>query len=106
YLPERCLGDFDLVLSYTGGEALEELRQKLHAQRVVPLYGSVDPEIHQPVAPVETYRADFSYFGTYAEDRQAALESLFLESARRLPQKRFLIGGAQYPQAFPWANNI
>ena len=52
------------------------------------------------------YRADLSYLGTYAADRQAALEALFVEPARRRPERRFLIGGAQYPQDFPWTHNI
>ena len=42
----RRLADFDLVLSYTGGRALEELKTQLGARRVAPLYGSVDPEVH------------------------------------------------------------
>jgi spore maturation protein CgeB len=44
--------------------------------------------------------------GTYAADRQPALEQLLVEPARRLPERRFLIGGAQYPEAFPWTSNI
>jgi spore maturation protein CgeB len=106
YLPASGLGDFDLVLSYTGGVALQELKQRLGARRVVPLYGSVDQRVHFPVAPVERYRADLSYLGTYAEDRQQALLQLFLDPARRRPESRFLIGGAQYPPAFPWSDNI
>ena len=43
YIPSRGLRDFDLVLSYTGGHALAELRSVLGAQQVVPLYGSFDP---------------------------------------------------------------
>jgi spore maturation protein CgeB len=66
----------------------------------------VDPEAHRPVPPVEGYRADLSYLGTYAADRQAMLERLFIEVARRLPARRFVIGGALYPQDFPWATNI
>jgi spore maturation protein CgeB len=58
------------------------------------------------VAPVERYRADLSYLGTYAEDRQQALLQLFVESARRVPGRRFLIGGAKYPHLFPWSDNI
>jgi spore maturation protein CgeB len=106
YLVPRGLADFDLVLSYTGGEALRQLQARLGARRVAPLYGHVDPDVHRPVAPDEDHRADLSYLGTYAEDRQAALERLFIEPARRLPEQRFLIGGAQYPQEFPWADNI
>ena len=98
--------DFDLVLSYTGGASLHALQAELGAQRAVPIYGSVDPETHFPVPPLESYRADLSYLGTYAQDRQAKLEQLFIEPARRLPQQRFVIGGAQYPQDFPWAVNI
>jgi spore maturation protein CgeB len=106
YIGPRGLLDFDLVLSYTGGSALTALRDLLGARRVAPLYGSVDPEIHHPVRPQDRYRADLSYLGTYAEDRQRALERLFVDPARRLPQCRFLIGGAQYPPDFPWADNI
>lgn len=106
YLPPQGLGDFDFVLSYTGGAALSELQTRLGARHVAPLYGSVDPDVHRPVAPVTAYEADISYLGTYAEDRQAALEELFIEPARRNPQYRFLIGGSKYPENFPWTANI
>ncbi len=106
YLPTNGLGAFDLVLSYTGGLALEELRSRLGAKFVAPLYGSVDPESHHPVASLEEYRADLSYLGTYAADRQERLARLFLEPAARMPNAAFLIGGAQYPESFPWAANI
>src|SRR5205085_1295636 len=29
-----------------------------------------------------------------------------IEPARALPEQRFIIGGAQYPQEFPWTSNI
>src|SRR5205085_9712211 len=49
---------------------------------------------------------DLSYLGTYAEDRQQALEQLFIDVARRLPQKRFVLGGSKYPLDFPWQPNV
>ena len=106
YLPVNGLTDFDLVLSYTGGEALRTLSTLLGARRVAALYGSVDPEIHRPAAPVPEFAADLSYLGTYAADRQETLERLFIEAARQKPESRFVIGGAQYPSDFPWATNI
>ncbi len=106
YIGPHGLGDFDLVLSYTGGAALDALRTLLGARRVAPLYGSVDPEAHRPEPARASYCADLSYLGTYARDRQEALEALFVEPARRLPHRRFIIGGAQYPGDFPWAPNI
>jgi spore maturation protein CgeB len=106
YIGPRGLADFDLVLSYTGGAALDVLRADLGARIVAPLYGHVDPEVHRPVPVLDHYRSDLSYLGTYAADRQAALEALFVAPARRWPEQRFLIGGAQYPQDFPWSENI
>jgi spore maturation protein CgeB len=106
YLPENGLRDFDLVLSYTGGAALTALQRRLGAKTVAPLYGSVDPEVHAPVPPKDVFRADLSYLGTYAPDRQEMLNRLFIEAATRLPELRFVIGGAQYPAEFPWTDNI
>jgi spore maturation protein CgeB len=106
YIGHEGLAPFDLVLSYTGGAALTALRHRLGANRVVPLYGSVDPDRYRPAVAAAGPRAALSYLGTYADDRQAALESLLVEPARRRPQARFVIGGAQYPADFPWAENI
>jgi spore maturation protein CgeB len=106
YLPEDGLADFDLVLSYTGGRAMSELRTQLGARQVAPLYGSVDPDAHRKVAPNVAMRSDLSYLGTYAVDRQQALHDLFIEPARRRPHRKFLIGGSQYPPNFPWEQNI
>ena len=106
YLPPQGLGDFDLVLSYTGGGALDALRDRLGARRVAPLYGHVDPAHHRPGKPADAFRGDLSYLGTYALDRQPALQALFIEPARRRPQQRFVIGGSGYPAAFPWTDNI
>ncbi|MFL6529357.1 MAG: glycosyltransferase [Chthoniobacterales bacterium] len=106
YVDQRGLGEYDLVLSFTGGGALTALEEELGARKVAPLYGSVDPDLYQRFTPNEYYRSAFSYLGTYATDRQVALERLFIEPARHTPNERFLIGGAQYPDQFPWSSNI
>ena len=106
YLGGRGLIDFDLVLSFTGGAALEALRDELGAPQVAPLYGSVNPRTHRPVAPNQRFRASLSYLGTFASDRQESLTELFVQPACAMLNERFLIGGAQYPQDFPWTANI
>jgi spore maturation protein CgeB len=106
YLPPGGFSDFDLVLSFTGGRALDELQSRLGARRALPLYGSVDAGAHFPVAALPHYAADLSYLGTYAADRQAGVERLFVGSARALPGKTFILGGSQYPDGFPWTGNI
>ncbi len=106
YVGPRGFRDYDLVLSYTGGAAVNVLRTRLGARMAVALYGWVDPEAHYPVPPLERFRSDLSYLGTYAADRQRALIDLFVEPARRLSGRRFCLGGAMYPQDFPWTENI
>jgi len=106
YLPEGGLSGFDLVLSYTGGEALVRLERDLGARRALPLYGHVDPDAHRPAEPQDRFRADLSYLGTYAADRQGAVEALFAEPARLRPHQRFLLGGSGYDGAFPWSDSI
>jgi spore maturation protein CgeB len=106
YLDARGLRDYALALSYTGGGALDALREQLGARLVRPLYGHVDPDLHRPVPADRRFRADLSWLGTYADDRQHALERLFLQAADRCPERRFLVAGAQYPPDFPWRPNV
>jgi spore maturation protein CgeB len=107
YIGPRGLSDFDLVLSYTGGAALAELCARLGARRAAPLYGWVDPAQHRPVQRAGSVYAA-SYLGTYAADRQDMLERLFLEPARRMPERRFLLGGSLYPDDMvrAWPANV
>jgi spore maturation protein CgeB len=106
YLPDHGLSGFDLVLSYTGGEALARLEQDLGAKKAAPLYGHVDPQAHRPTARDPRYGCDLSYLGTYAADRQPQVAALFAEPARLRPRLRFLLGGSGYGEKFPWADNI
>lgn len=106
YVPENGLRDFDLVLSYTGGRTVTALQHDLGAKTVHPLYGWVDPATHYPQPARSEFESDLSYLGTYAKDRQDILERLLVEPARQRPNMRFTIAGAQYPQDFPWSNNI
>lgn len=106
YLDARGLRDYDLVLSYAGGPTLHALQKILHARNAHSLYGHVDPALHRPVPPAAAYRSDLCWLGTYAEDRQRALEALFVDAARARPRARFTLAGAQYPDDFPWQDNI
>jgi spore maturation protein CgeB len=106
YVGSAGLGGFDLVLSFTGGRALEALKSQLGARAVAPLYGSVDPNIHKPSETVDRFASDLSFLGTYSADRRDSLCRFLVEPSRLLPGKLFRIAGAQYPQDFPWARNI
>ncbi len=104
-LEPRGLAGFDLVLSYTGGAALAELETRLGAARTAPLHGCVDHRVHRPVEVTgRVYLA--SYLGTYSHDRQDMLETLFLEPARRTPERAFALAGSLYPANCEWPVNV
>jgi spore maturation protein CgeB len=106
YLRRDQISGFDLYLSFTGGRILRELEQDWGARAALPLYGCVDPEIHAPVPEREEFRSGLSYMGTYAADRQQKLEALFLEPARRMAEKRFVLAGSLYPLQWHWPANV
>ncbi|MFL6416910.1 MAG: glycosyltransferase [Bryobacteraceae bacterium] len=106
YLPEGGFAGFDIVFSYTGGLALERLRNVLGAQRAEALYGWVDPDVYYRVPAESKFASRLSYLGTYAADRQQALENLLVKPAEKLGDLPFLIGGAMYPDTQSWPKNI
>ena len=106
YLPLSGLSSFDLVLSFTGGRALELLQERLGARRVAALYGHVDPSLHRPAERPLEQRAALSYLGTYAADRQERLDELFFAPARSRPHERYLLGGSMYPAGLVTSGNI
>ena len=106
YLRAEQLAQFDLVLSWTGGQSLGLLQRDYGVKDVRALFGCVDPDLYRPVRARPGLRCELSYMGTYAPDRQAKLESLFLEPARRRPASRFLLAGPLYPAQMKWPPNV
>jgi spore maturation protein CgeB len=103
YINSRLLRKFDVYLSFTGGPVLEQLRE-LGAAQPVALYCSVDPEFHAPLATPKQWR--LGYLGTYAPDRQPALELMLIEVAESMPESRFTVAGPQYPDPGSWPKNV
>jgi spore maturation protein CgeB len=95
---------FDIYFSFTGGPTLERLERDFGARRALPLHCAADPDLHRPTG--EAPRWDLGYLGTFSSDRQPALEELLLEPARRLPRRRFVVAGPQYPDAIDWPANV
>lgn len=106
FVGPRLFADYDLVLSYTGGEAPRILRERLGAQRVEVLYGHADPALYPRVNPQRETRFDLSYIGTYAANRQDAVETLFLAPARARADLRFALAGSLYPEEIEFSANI
>lgn len=106
YLASWLIPHYDAYLSFTGGPLLQQLEEYFRARYAVPLYCSVDPDLHHPVPPREIYRSALSYLGTYARDRQEKLMELLNAPAEHLPDSSFVVAGAMYPPETPWAPNV
>jgi spore maturation protein CgeB len=90
---------FARYLSFTGGPFLQRvLEGELGAREARPLYCAVDVERYAPAPPDPGLAADLAYMGTYAPDRQPMVERFLLAVARRLPERRFVVAGPQYPE--------
>jgi spore maturation protein CgeB len=97
WLPPRGLGEFDLVLSVTGGQALDRFRRELGARRVAPLFPCADLQVHRPGASRIDLACDLSYLGIEGRERSPRVEWLLLDVANRAPHRRFLLGEVEYP---------
>jgi spore maturation protein CgeB len=104
YLTPDRIPLFDLYLSFTGGPLLDLLKRQYAASRACALYCSVDPTAYRPIAGPR--RWDLGYLGTYSADRQDSLDRLLVEPARRLPERRFVVAGSQFPSGIVWPDNV
>ncbi len=103
YLAVRQVPLFGAYFSFSGGPILERLEAAFGARRAVPLYCSVDADRYAPTG--DPIHWDLGYLGTYSADRQPMLERLLIEPARRLPERRFVVAGPQYPEV-DWPANV
>ncbi len=106
YLDAKLIPHYAAYLSFTGGPALQELKQHFGARRAVPFFCSVDPDLYHPAPVREEFRCDFSYLGTFAADRQTKLMRLLDGAAALLPASRFVVAGPQYPSDITWQPNV
>lgn len=104
YLSAALIPGYDLYLSFTGGPILTRLERDYGSPAARALYCSVDSDAYKPTAAHPAF--DLGYLGTYSEDRQPALERFLIEPARRRPDLKFIVAGAQFPPHLAWPDNV
>jgi spore maturation protein CgeB len=85
---------YDMVLTYGGGDPVIEAYRSVGARDCVPLYNALDPATHFPAPPNPKFACDLGLLANRLPDREARVESFFLEVAKSLPDKRFVLGGS------------
>ena len=85
--------EFDLILTYGGGDPVVEAYESFNARRCVPIYNALDPDTHHPVAQEKEFECDLGFLGNRLPDREKRVEDFFLRPAKQLPNKKFILGG-------------
>src|SRR3954454_4861877 len=84
---------YDLVLTYGGGDPVVDAYTAIGARRCVPIYNALDPATHFPGPPDPRFEADLGFLGNRLPDRERRVEDFFLRAAAARPQEQFLLGG-------------
>ena len=93
--PLRALvPQYDLVLTYGGGDPVVHRYLALGARECVPVYNALDPQTHHRVPPDPRFRSDLAFLGNRLPDREARVDEFFLRAAELAPERSFLLGGS------------
>jgi spore maturation protein CgeB len=84
---------YDLILTYGGGDPVVNTYLSFGARSCVPVYNALDPSTHHPVAKDDRFDADLVFLGNRLPDREKRVEEFFLSVAASTPDKKFILGG-------------
>jgi spore maturation protein CgeB len=90
----KLIPNYDLVLTYGGGDPVVDAYEALGARTCVPIYNALDPHTHFPVQADARFTGDLGFLGNRLPDRERRVEQFFLEVAAALPERRFILGGS------------
>ncbi|MCK1495185.1 glycosyltransferase [Bradyrhizobium sp. 180] len=90
----RAIPSYDMVLTYGGGDGVVSSYRAIGARDCVPIYNALDPETHFPSPPKPDFTCDLSLLANRLPDREQRVEHFFLDIARQLPDKTFVLGGS------------
>ncbi|MBW7969599.1 glycosyltransferase [Bradyrhizobium sp. BR 10289] len=90
----RAISSYDMVLTYGGGDGVVSAYRAIGARDCVPIYNALDPETHFPSPPKPGFACDLSLLANRLPDREQRVERFFLDVARELPDKTFVLGGS------------
>ena len=85
---------YDLVLTYGGGDPVVQAYEGFGARGCVPVYNALDASTHFAVEPDPRFAGDLGFLGNRLPDRESRVEEFFLNAAAALPERIFLLGGS------------
>jgi spore maturation protein CgeB len=102
---KRLIPQYDLILTYGGGDPVIDTYKSFGAKNCFPIYNALDPSTHHPVEKEERFECDLAFLGNRLPDREKRVEDFFLNVASQMPGQRFILGGNGW-QDKPMSCNI
>ncbi|WP_161890572.1 CgeB family protein [Pontibacter russatus] len=90
----RLIPQYDMILTYGGGDPVVNAYEALGAKQCVPIYNALDTSTHFPVAPDPKFACDLAFLGNRLPDREARVDEFFLKPAALELNRKFIIGGS------------
>ena len=98
--------EYDLILTYGGGEPVATAYRAFGARKCVPVYNAFDPETHHPAPRDPRFEATLGFVGNRLPDREARVLEFFHGAAKRLPGETFLLAGSGWDKNVAELPNI
>lgn len=102
----ELVGQFDLVLTYGGGQPVIDRYAALGARACVPVYNALDPRTHHPGPPRPELVCDLAFLGNRLPDREERVEEFFFAAVAALPERSFLLGGNGWEERVAGLGNV
>lgn len=100
------LTQYDLILTYGGGDPVVRAYEKLGARCCVPIYNALDSSTHFPVPFEPRYAGTLAFLGNRLPDREARVNEFFFKPALALPHYSFLLGGSGWERSVNLPANV
>jgi spore maturation protein CgeB len=102
----KLVPQYDLILTYGGGDPVVRAYEGFGACRCVPIYNALDPGTHFPVPAEPRFAGTLGFIGNRLPDREARVHEFFFKPARALPELDFLLGGSGWDQGIQLPRNV
>lgn len=98
---KELIPQYDMILTYGGGDPVVNAYVELGARKCVPVYNALDPSTHSPVPPEERFEGNLGFLGNRMPDREMRVWEFFFKPAQMLPELKFNLGGSGWREWRP-----
>jgi spore maturation protein CgeB len=101
----EIIPQFDLVLTYGGGDRVVAEYRSAGARDCVPIYNALDPATHFPAPANNEFKCQLGLLANRLPDREERIDHFFLDVAARMPSTTFVLGGSGW-ETKPTSRNV